>query len=129
MGGIGGIGVQDWQAETEALAESMAKGSKDMGLGRGSAEVKLVEDIAAKVEGKSKYIRKVFRDFDEDFDGTVNHDEFKKGLEHLGVKLTDDKFDMLLKLVGGFPHPFIQSMEHLSIRHDLNSTGDPGRSC
>ena len=105
MGGIGGIGVQDWQAETEALAENMAKSSKDMGLGRGSAEVKLVEDIAAKVEGKSKYIRKVFRDFDEDFDGTVNHDEFKKGLEHLGVKLTDDKFDMLLNLVGAFPLP------------------------
>ena len=44
-------------------------------------------------------------DFDEDFDGTVNHDEFKKGLEHLGVKLTDDKFDMLLNLVGAFPLP------------------------
>jgi len=100
MGGIGGIGVQDWQAEAEAIREkTAAETSKEMGLGRGSAEVKLVEDIAAKVEGKSKYIRKVFRDFDEDFDGTVNHEEFKKGLEHLGVKLDDKKFNMLLKLV------------------------------
>ena len=100
MGGIGGLGVQDWQAEAEAIREkTAAETSKEMGLGRGSAEVKLVEDIAAKVEGKSKYIRKVFRDFDEDFDGTVNHEEFKKGLEHLGVKLDDKKFNMLLKLV------------------------------
>lgn len=100
VGGIGGIGVQDWQAEAEAIKErTAAETSKSMGLGRGSEEVKLVEDIAAKVEGKSKYIRKVFRDFDEDFDGTVNHQEFKKGLEHLGVKLDDKKFEMLLKLV------------------------------
>ena len=100
MGGIGGIGVQDWQAEAEAIRDrTAAETSQSMGLGKGSEEVKLVEDIAAKVEGKSKYIRKVFRDFDEDFDGTVNHNEFKKGLEHLGVKLDDRKFDMLLKLV------------------------------
>jgi hypothetical protein len=29
----------------------------------------------------------------------VNHQEFKKGLEHLGVKLDDKQFEMLLKLV------------------------------
>lgn len=79
--------------------KTAAETSTEMGLGRGSAEVKLVDEIAAKVEGKSKYIRKVFRDFDEDFDGTVNHEEFKKGLEHLGVKLDQKKFEMLLRLV------------------------------
>lgn len=69
-----------------------------MGLGQ-TEEVKLINEIAEKVEAKSKFIRKVFRDFDEDFDGTVNHTEFRNGLDHLGIVLNDKRFDMLLKIV------------------------------
>eukprot|EP01048_Picozoa_sp_COSAG05_P012403 COSAG05_NODE_1237_length_5434_cov_7.991565_1_plen_137_part_10 len=64
-----------------------------------SHTAKLISSIADKVEGKSKYIRKVFRDFDENFDGTVNHDEFRKGLEHMGIVLNEKDFNTVLDLV------------------------------
>jgi Ca2+-binding EF-hand superfamily protein len=100
VGGIGGIGVSDWEAEQETIAaRALEEADPSMGLGLGSEERKLLDEIADKVESKSKYIRKVFRDFDEDFDGTVNHKEFRNGLSHLGVDLDDKRFAMLLKLV------------------------------
>lgn len=100
IGGIGGVGVSDWEAEGNRLAEELAaQQSTNMGFGGGSKESKLIADISAKVEGKSKYIRKVFRDFDEDSDGTVNHAEFRRGLNHMGINLKDDEFNMVLDMV------------------------------
>ena len=52
--------------------------------------------IQQKIESKSGSLTKVFRNFDEDSSGSVDYDEFRKGLLHLGIPLNDKEFDMLI---------------------------------
>merc|ERR1719272_2603327 len=62
VGGICGIGVSDWAAEQEKIERTTAMHKAQaggLGMGGGTEESRLVRDIAAKVEAKSKYIRKV----------------------------------------------------------------------
>jgi len=54
---------------------------------------KIIDKIREKVSGKSKRFAKVFRTFDENHDGVVSHDEFRKGLIHLGAPLSDTEFE------------------------------------
>ena len=50
IGGIGGIGVSDWEAEANKIAEDLAaKGAPSMGLGQNSHTAKLIAGIANKV--------------------------------------------------------------------------------
>ena len=55
--------------------------------------------IADKVEQKSKNVRVVFRNFDEDKSGNVDYGEFRRGLAHLGIALSDADFETLLGVV------------------------------
>jgi len=41
----------------------------------------------------------VFRMFDADFSGSLDHGEFRRGLHHLGVAVSEKDFDKLLDLV------------------------------
>ena len=65
--------------------------------GRSSGTI--LHQIADKVEQKAKNIRVVFRNFDEDKSGSVDYQEFRKGLEHIGIILTDVDFQTLLDVV------------------------------
>jgi Ca2+-binding EF-hand superfamily protein len=65
----------------------------------GRSSRSILQQIADKVEQKSKNIRVVFRNFDEDKSGSVDYQEFRKGLEHIGIILTDVDFQTLLNVV------------------------------
>lgn len=67
------------------------------GAGRSAATV--LHQIAEKVEQKSKNVRVVFRNFDEDKSGSVDYDEFRKGLAHIGITLNDADFQNLIEVV------------------------------
>jgi len=55
--------------------------------------------LQAKIELKSKDIGRVFRQFDEDKDGFIAPDEFRKGLSNIGFHVDDAQFTQLLKAV------------------------------
>jgi Ca2+-binding EF-hand superfamily protein len=58
---------------------------------------KIVENILQKNAGAS--IRDIFRSFDLDHNGFVDHMEFRKGLQRLGVQLTVNEFERLVGYV------------------------------
>merc|ERR1719231_182476 len=64
-----------------------------------STKEQLLEWVCTKIYEKSQHIRKVFRSFDEDKNGTVSHKEFRFGLKQLGIDLSDDDFKLLLSVV------------------------------
>ena len=68
-------------------------------LGTGRSGQTILAFIADKVEQKSRNVRVVFRNFDEDKSGSVDYDEFRKGLSHLGINLSDGEFKTLLDIV------------------------------
>lgn len=55
-------------------------------------------DLAEKVLARIN-VRKTFRDFDEDRSGDLDYDEFRKGLEMLGFRVTDQEFQEVMKLL------------------------------
>eukprot|EP01048_Picozoa_sp_COSAG05_P029753 COSAG05_NODE_9963_length_590_cov_1.201629_2_plen_81_part_01 len=55
--------------------------------------------ISDKMEQKSKNMRTLFRKFDENADGTVSQHEFRAGLTHLGIEVTDDEFKELMETI------------------------------
>lgn len=55
--------------------------------------------ISEKMEAKAKNVRTLFRSFDENADGTVSQHEFRKGLDNLGINLTDTEFTELMETV------------------------------
>ena len=59
----------------------------------------ILHEIADKVEQKSKNVRVVFRNFDKDKSGNVDYGEFRRGLAHLGIALSDADFETLLGVV------------------------------
>ena len=52
-------------------------------------EKRVLDQVRDKVEAKSKNMAKVFRQFDENKDGDISYDEFRLGLRHLGIELSD----------------------------------------
>ena len=62
-------------------------------------ERRVLDQVREKVEAKSKNITKVFRQFDENKDGDISYDEFRLGLRHLGIQLSDDDYNVLVKKV------------------------------
>merc|ERR1711871_1507022 len=85
--------------------------------GRSSSSI--LQQIADKVEQKSKNIRVVFRNFDEDKSGSVDTHEFRKGLEHIGIVLTDVDFQTLLDVVDNDKsgtidyNEFVEDLKHV----------------
>lgn len=41
----------------------------------------------------------MFRSFDEDKSGSIDYVEFRRGLAHIGMELTDQEFGSLLAVV------------------------------
>ena len=48
--------------------------------------------------------RTLFRSFDENADGTVSQHEFRKGIENLGIVVTDDEFAELMETLDEVHH-------------------------
>ena len=44
-------------------------------------------------------LRVVFRKFDDDGSGTVSHEEFRTGLVHMGIAMSDPEFKSLIDIV------------------------------
>ena len=59
----------------------------------------MLQQVAEKVEQKSSNVRVVFRNCDEDKSGVIDYEEFRRGLAHLGIALSDRDFQQLLALV------------------------------
>merc|ERR1712100_307770 len=59
----------------------------------------ILQQIAEKVEQKAKNVRVVFRNFDEDKSGSFDYAEFRRGLAHLGIALSDEDFETLIDVV------------------------------
>jgi Ca2+-binding EF-hand superfamily protein len=53
--------------------------------------------ISEKMEAKARNVRSLFRSFDENADGTVSQHEFRKGLSHLGIDVSNQEFDELME--------------------------------
>merc|ERR1712166_21727 len=66
---------------------------------KGRSGRSILQQIAEKVEQKAKNVRVVFRNFDEDKSGSVDYAEFRRGLAHLGIALSDEDFEILIDLV------------------------------
>ena len=58
----------------------------------------VVIDLAEKVLSRIN-VRKTFRDFDEDRSGDLSYDEFRKGLEMLGFRVSDLEFKEVMKIL------------------------------
>merc|ERR1711871_961079 len=90
----GFLGDPEAQKKNVAARVSIAKPVVQAASGRSARSI--LQQIADKVEQKAKNIRVVFRNFDEDKSGTIDYQEFRKGIEHLGIILTDSDFQTLL---------------------------------
>lgn len=55
--------------------------------------------VRLKMEAKSSNFQKLFRAMDTDKDGTMSYEEFGRGIENLGVKLSADQLDRLVAIV------------------------------
>ena len=99
-------------------------------LGTGRSGQTILAFIADKVEQKSRNVRVVFRNFDEDKSGSVDYDEFRKGLSHLGINLSDGEFKTLLDIVDNDSsgtidyNEFVEDLKHLDEQQG-NFMGNP----
>ena len=57
----------------------------------------------------------VFRNFDEDKSGSVDYDEFRKGLAHIGITLNDADFQNLIEVVDNDKSGCINYQEFVSL--------------
>eukprot|EP00762_Andalucia_godoyi_P002862 ANDGO_04391.mRNA.1 Calmodulin-like protein len=58
---------------------------------------KVREIVASKLDYSKANISNLFREFDENGDGVISVDEFRNGLQSLGVHLPEDRFQVLVK--------------------------------
>ena len=82
---------------------------KAAGVGKHSEDKQLAEEAVSlppwwgemvhKIESKTKNVRTLFRNFDEDKSGTLSMGEFRRGLQHIGVVLDDERFEELRGIV------------------------------
>ena len=85
------------------------------------------------VEQKSKNVRVVFRNFDEDKSGSVDYDEFRKGLKHLGITLSDAEFQTLIVVLDNDGsgtidyNEFVEDLKHADEQQG-GFFGDPSTS-
>jgi Ca2+-binding EF-hand superfamily protein len=63
---------------------------------KGTNIFRLVSD---KIESKTNNVAKLFRQFDENKDGTVDYRELRVGLANMNVEMTDKEFDHLVELI------------------------------
>jgi len=97
MGGF--MGDPQSQKKNAAARVSIVEPAPIVQAAPGRSSGTILHQIADKVEQKAKNIRVVFRNFDEDKSGSVDYQEFRKGLEHIGIILTDVDFQTLLDVV------------------------------
>jgi Ca2+-binding EF-hand superfamily protein len=93
---------------------------------------KILTLVAEKAEQKSRNIRVVFRNFDEDKSGTLNYKEFRQGLIGLGIVLSDSDFDALVKVLDNDGNGEINYGEFVEDMKAVDQQvggffGDPGR--
>eukprot|EP01051_Picozoa_sp_SAG22_P021965 SAG22_NODE_5070_length_1092_cov_1.257805_1_plen_261_part_10 len=82
--------------EERVRVRGPAAGAQEaMGIGKDNVK-DILSFIQQKIEGKSGSLTKVFRSFDDDRSGSVDYNEFRKGLLSLGVPLNDGEFDILI---------------------------------
>ena len=85
------------------------------------------------MEQKARNIRVVFRGFDEDKSGSVDTSEFRRGLAHLGVALSEAEFKMLLEIVDNDGsgtidyNEFVEDLKHADEQQG-GFFGDPSTS-
>jgi Ca2+-binding EF-hand superfamily protein len=117
-GFIGNPGAQQAaMAQKAANAPAPAPAPAFVASGRSSSSI--LHQIADKVEQKSKNVRVVFRNFDEDKSGHVDYVEFRRGLTHLGIALSDADFQTLLDVVDNDQsgtidyNEFVEDLKHV----------------
>ena len=111
--GLAGQGGGGFQAESAPPPRRAAAAALVPRLNNLSAD-KIMSMIKEKVEAKSKNVRTVFRGFDGDKSGFVDHEEFRQGLTYIGVALTDSEMTQLLAVVSppSCHHPGFQWPAH-----------------
>jgi Ca2+-binding EF-hand superfamily protein len=82
------------KAAVEARVAAAAPAPTFAASGRSGKSI--LSQVADKVEQKAKNVRVVFRNFDEDKSGSVDYGEFRRGLTHLGIALSDADFQALI---------------------------------
>ncbi len=117
-GFIGDPGAQHSAMANAAAAQpSPPPAPAVMASGRSSSTI--LHQIADKVEQKAKNVRVVFRNFDEDKSGHVDYAEFRRGLAHLGIALSDADFQTLLDVVDNDKsgtidyNEFVEDLKHV----------------
>jgi len=83
---------KDKMERMDAAADQMLSG------GHVSGEI-VLQALADKLNRKTSNIRQIFRNFDEDKDGTVSYREFRHGLQMMGFEPTDEQYEELLRIV------------------------------
>lgn len=56
----------------------------------------LLDRIRDRLQYRRSQFRRVFQDFDENHDGVVSHDELRRGLENLGLAVSERELELLL---------------------------------
>eukprot|EP01052_Picozoa_sp_SAG31_P012474 SAG31_NODE_731_length_12498_cov_7.368336_2_plen_475_part_00 len=59
----------------------------------------IFRQVSEKVERKVRNVRTLFRQWDENKDGTVSHHEFRTGLRNLGIEMSESDFSKLIETV------------------------------
>ena len=103
--------------EREHPRASVAQPVNAVGIGQNSIEG-IKKFIVSKVESKYTYIASVFRKFDDNKSGKLDYDEFRKGLQFVGVPLNDKEFDMLCKEVDNDGNGDIDYLEFVQVLKD-----------
>jgi len=115
----GGFMGGEPQAQKKVARVSIAEPKAIVQQAPGRSSGTILHQIADKVEQKSKNIRVVFRNFDEDKSGSVDYQEFRKGLEHIGIILTDVDYQTLLDVVDNDKsgticyNEFVEDLKHV----------------
>ena len=82
------------------------------------------KQVLEKIAGKSKHLTKVFRMFDENFDGTINEQEFRRGLKLLGFEdFTEKEIKDVIHLIDTDGNGEISYEEFGDAFNDMASTG------
>lgn len=118
---VGGF-IGDQGAQRTAMAKAAARQSSPpapVAVASGRSSSTILHQIADKVEQKAKNVRVVFRNFDEDKSGHVDYAEFRRGLAHLGIALSDADFQTLLDVVDNDKsgtidyNEFVEDLKHV----------------